>query len=93
MGSREGAAPLGFSLVMLQVYYSMDQVLLGLLTNKAEVGQYAAAAKLPVVLSGFTAIWLSAVYPHASKLFTHDPMRCGANSEASLRSASWRPCH
>jgi O-antigen/teichoic acid export membrane protein/cell division septum initiation protein DivIVA len=69
----KGAAPLGFSLVMLQVYYSMDQVLLGLLTNKAEVGQYAAAAKLPVVLSGFTAIWLSAVYPHASKLFTHDP--------------------
>ena len=69
----KGAAPLGFSLVMLQVYYSMDQVLLGLLTNKAEVGQYAAAAKVPVVLSGFTAIWVSAVYPHASRLFTHDP--------------------
>jgi O-antigen/teichoic acid export membrane protein len=68
----KGAAPLGFSLVMLQVYYSMDQVLLGLLTNKAEVGQYAAAAKLPTVLGGFIAIWVSAVYPHASKLFTHD---------------------
>jgi O-antigen/teichoic acid export membrane protein len=67
------AAPLGFSLVMLQIYWSMDQVLLGLLTNKAEVGQYAAAAKLPVVLSGFSAIWVSAVYPHASKLFKHDP--------------------
>ena len=67
------AAPLGFSLVMLQIYWSMDQVLLGLLTNKAEVGQYAAAAKLPVVLSGFIQIWVSAVYPHASKLFTHDP--------------------
>ncbi len=66
------AAPLGFSLVMLQIYWSMDQVLLGLLTNKTEVGQYAAAAKLPAVLSGFIAIWLSAVYPHASKLFTHD---------------------
>jgi O-antigen/teichoic acid export membrane protein len=68
----KGAAPLGFSLIMLQVYYSMDQVLLGLLTNKAQVGQYAAAAKLPAVLGGFTAIWVSAVYPHASKLFTHD---------------------
>jgi O-antigen/teichoic acid export membrane protein len=67
------AAPLGFSLVMLQIYWSMDQVLLGLLTNKAEVGQYAAAAKLPVVLSGFIQIWVSAVYPHASKLFTRDP--------------------
>ena len=67
------AAPLGFSLVMLQIYWSMDQVLLGFLTNKAEVGQYAAAAKLPVVLSGFIQIWVSAVYPHASKLFTHDP--------------------
>jgi O-antigen/teichoic acid export membrane protein len=67
------AAPLGFSLVMLQIYWSMDQVLLGFLTDKAQVGQYAAAAKLPVVISGFIAIWLSAVYPHASKLFTHDP--------------------
>ena len=67
------AAPLGFSLVMLQIYWSMDQVLLGLLTNKTEVGQYAAAAKLPAVLSGFIAIWVSAVYPHASKLFTHQP--------------------
>jgi O-antigen/teichoic acid export membrane protein len=68
----KGAAPLGFSLIMLQVYYSMDQVLLGLLTNKAEVGQYAAAAKLPAVLGGFIAIWVSAIYPHASKLFMHD---------------------
>ena len=57
---------------MLQIYYSMDQVLLGLLTNKTEVGQYAAAAKLPAVLSGFIVIWMSAVYPHASKLFTQD---------------------
>ena len=67
------AAPLGFSLVMLQIYWSMDQVLLGFLTDKSQVGQYAAAAKLPVVLSGFIQIWVSAVYPHASKLFTHDP--------------------
>jgi O-antigen/teichoic acid export membrane protein len=66
------AAPLGFSLIMLQVYWSMDAVLLGLLTNKAEVGQYAAAAKLPTVISGFIAIWVSAVYPHASQLFTQD---------------------
>jgi O-antigen/teichoic acid export membrane protein len=68
----KGAAPLGFSLIMLQIYFSMDQVLLGLLTNKTQVGQYAAAAKLPVVLSGFIVIWMSAVYPHASKLFTQD---------------------
>jgi O-antigen/teichoic acid export membrane protein/cell division septum initiation protein DivIVA len=68
----KGAAPLGFSLIMLQVYWSLDQVLLGLLTNKAEVGQYAVAAKLPMVISGFAQIWVSAIYPHASKLFTHD---------------------
>jgi O-antigen/teichoic acid export membrane protein len=69
----KSAAPLGFSVIMLQIYYSMDQVLLGLLTNKAEVGQYAAAGKVPAVLSGFVVIWMSALYPHASKLFTHDP--------------------
>jgi len=69
------AAPLGFSVIMLQIYWSMDQVLLGLLTGKTEVGQYAAAAKLPTVLSGFIGIWVSAVYPHASKLFRSDPDR------------------
>jgi O-antigen/teichoic acid export membrane protein len=80
------AAPLGFSLVMLQIYYSMDQVLLGFLTDKSQVGQYAAAAKLPVVLGGFIQIWVSAVYPHASKLFTHDPdaLRCQLGSFTSL---------
>jgi O-antigen/teichoic acid export membrane protein len=87
------AAPLGFSLIMLQIYLSMDQVLLGLLANKTQVGQYAAAAKLPVVISGFIAIWVSAVYPHASKLFTHDPdaLRRQLGSFTSLSVVGARP--
>ena len=87
------AAPLGFSVIMIQIYYSMDQVLLGLLTNKTEVGQYAAAAKVPAVFSDFVVIWMSAVYPHASKLFTHDreTLRVQLGSFTSLGIASALP--
>jgi O-antigen/teichoic acid export membrane protein len=87
------AAPLGFSVIMIQIYYSMDQVLLGLLTNRTEVGQYAAAAKVPAVFSDFVVIWMSAVYPHASKLFTHDPetLRSQLGSFTSLGIAAALP--
>ena len=66
------SAPIGFSLVMVQVYYSIDQILLGYLKGNHEVGQYAAAAKLPIVIAGFTALWASALYPHASRVFQRD---------------------
>jgi len=67
------SAPIGFSLVMVQVYYSIDQILLGYLKDTAVVGQYAAAAKLPIVIAGFTMLWASALYPHASRVFQRDP--------------------
>ena len=58
---------------MVQVYYSIDQILLGYLKGNGDVGQYAAAAKLPIVIAGFTMLWASALYPHASRVFQHDP--------------------
>jgi O-antigen/teichoic acid export membrane protein len=76
------AAPLGFSLVMLQIYWSMDQVLLGLLTNKAEVGQYADSSRSGCPRSIRTR-------PSSSRM---TPTPCAASSEASPRSASWWPC-
>jgi O-antigen/teichoic acid export membrane protein len=66
------SAPFGFSLVMVQVYYSIDQILLGYLRENEDVGQYAAAAKLPIVLMGFTALWATALYPHATRVFEQD---------------------
>ena len=56
----KAAAPLGLAVIMIQIYYSMDQVLLGLLTNRAEVGRYAAAAKVPAVFIDFVVVWMSA---------------------------------
>jgi O-antigen/teichoic acid export membrane protein len=67
------SAPIGFSLVMLQIYYSFDAILLGYLKNTGEVGQYSAAAKLPVVMAGLLTVWASALYPHATKLYKRDP--------------------
>lgn len=69
----KAAAPLGLAVIMIQIYYSMDQVLLGLLTNRAEVGRYAAAAKVPAVFIDFVVVWMSAVYPHASRLLVREP--------------------
>jgi O-antigen/teichoic acid export membrane protein len=64
--------PIGFSLVMLQVYYSVDQVLIGYLKDNEEVGLYAAATKIPFMLIAFSTLWATALYPHASQLFERD---------------------
>lgn len=60
--------PLGFSFAMIAVYYSIDSVLLGYMKDTATVGQYSVAYKIPLALITFTAMWSSALYPHASAL-------------------------
>lgn len=65
--------PIGISFAMIQIYYSIDSVLLGYLRNTADVGQYAVAYRLPLGLFAFAAIWVAVVYPHASAMSVKDP--------------------
>jgi O-antigen/teichoic acid export membrane protein len=62
------SVPLGVSVVLTQVYYSIDSVMLGYLKNDAAVGIYGVAYKIPLALTAFTLLWLQALYPHAAAM-------------------------
>jgi O-antigen/teichoic acid export membrane protein len=64
--------PFGASLVMIQIYLSLDFVLLGYLVSNAAVGEYTAAAKIPIALNGLSTVWIAILYPHAAALFQAD---------------------
>jgi O-antigen/teichoic acid export membrane protein len=71
----KASIPIGISFAMIQVYYSIDSVLLGYLRDTEAVGQYAVAYRVPLGVFAFAAIWVAVVYPHASALFIKDPER------------------
>ena len=58
--------PFAASIVMIQLYYTADFVLLGLLATSADVGQYLVAYKLPLVVVGLASLWITVFYPHAA---------------------------
>lgn len=66
------SVPLGVSVVLTQVYYSIDSVMLGYLKNDAAVGIYGVAYKIPLALTAFTLLWLQALYPHAAAMDERD---------------------
>jgi O-antigen/teichoic acid export membrane protein len=66
------SVPIGIAFVMIQVYYSIDSVMLGYLRDTADVGQYAVAYKIPLALTAISGIWIQALYPHAAALFERD---------------------
>jgi O-antigen/teichoic acid export membrane protein len=71
----KASLPIGISFAMIQVYYSIDSVLLGYLKDTEAVGQYAVAYRVPLGVWAFAALWVAVVYPHASAMFVKDPER------------------
>jgi O-antigen/teichoic acid export membrane protein len=61
------ALPLGVSIILIQIIYSIDIVMLGFMKSDVEVGYYNAAYKiiLPLILVG--SIYFDAVFPVLSK--------------------------
>jgi O-antigen/teichoic acid export membrane protein len=66
------SAPIGLAFVMIQVYYSVDSIMLGYLRGTADVGQYAVAYKIPLAVTAISGLWVQALYPHAAALFDRD---------------------
>jgi O-antigen/teichoic acid export membrane protein len=56
------------SLVMIQVYYSSDIVILGYRLNYHAVGLYSASERLPIAAAVVSSLWVSVFYPHAAQL-------------------------
>ena len=63
------ALPLGISMVMIQVMYSIDTVLLGFLRTDAEVGYYNAAYKIILFVISVGAVYFDAIFPLASNYY------------------------
>jgi len=69
--------PFGMSLIMIQVYYSLDTVILGYLRSTYEVGQYGVGYKIVSAVLAFSGVWVSVVFPHASRLYRSDHAQLG----------------
>jgi O-antigen/teichoic acid export membrane protein len=64
--------PFAWSLVMIQIYYSIDTLMLGYLGNSAQVGEYGIAYRLPQSATTLIAVWVVAQYPALAARATSD---------------------
>ncbi|MDQ3700730.1 MAG: flippase [Chloroflexota bacterium] len=63
---------IGASLLMVNVYYSADSIMLGYLRGQEAVGQYGVAYKIPLNIITLAGVWFAAFYPYAAELFGRD---------------------
>jgi O-antigen/teichoic acid export membrane protein len=69
--ARASIAP-GASLVMIQIYYASDVVILGYMSGDHAVGIYSTATRLPLAATVFASLWVTVFYPHAAQLAKDD---------------------
>lgn len=63
------AIPLGFSSIMIQVYYNIDTVMLGFMKDEEAVGFYNAAYKIVLLLIGIAGITVMVLLPVISRMY------------------------
>ncbi len=63
------ALPLGISIILIEVIYSIDTIMLGFMRTNVEVGYYNAAYKLILPLIMVGSIYFDAVFPVISKYY------------------------
>jgi O-antigen/teichoic acid export membrane protein len=63
------ALPLGFSIIMIQVIYNIDTVMLGFMRSDAEIGYYNAAYRIIFPLTVISAVYFDAIFPVLSKYY------------------------
>jgi polysaccharide transporter, PST family len=74
MASRlRGGLPFLYSLAMLQLYVSIDIIMLGHFRSARQVGIYAVANRLPSALIVLANVWINAFFPHAATQVAANP--------------------
>ncbi len=61
--------PMGFSLVVTQIYYNLDTIMLGFMKGEKEVGWYNAAYKIVLMFIGFAGLFGNSLFPALSRLY------------------------
>jgi len=64
------ALPIGFSLIMIQIFYNIDTVMLGFMRSDEEVGYYNAAYKIIMLLILASGAYHDAIFPVISNYYT-----------------------
>lgn len=70
-----GSLAMGYVSVMLSIYGTIDQIMLGYFSNAYDVGEYAAASKIPGAVGSFADSWTAVVFPHSANLGATDRRR------------------
>lgn len=65
--------PFGAILAMMQVYWALGLLLLGIIGSTRDAGLYGVAQRLPQVLVTLVALWMSTMYPHSAALYRTAP--------------------
>lgn len=61
--------PMGFSFIMITIYYNFDQVMLGFMKGEEVVGWYSAAYKPVLMIGGVFNLYMPTIFPLVSKYF------------------------
>lgn len=61
--------PIGFSLIMAQIFYNIDTVMLGFMRSDEEVGYYNAAYKIIMLLIFVIGVYHDAIFPVISNYY------------------------
>ena len=61
--------PMGFSLILIQIYYNLDTIMLGFIKGEKEVGWYNAAYKIILLFIGFASLFGNALFPVLSRYY------------------------
>lgn len=63
------ALPIGFSLLMAQIFYNIDTVMIGFMRSSEEVGYYNAAYKIIMLLIFVIGVYHDAIFPVISNYY------------------------
>jgi O-antigen/teichoic acid export membrane protein len=65
--------PFSWSLMMVQVYYTTDFLILGYLKGTTAVGRYGVAYRVPTIVISVILVWGSAAYPYLASRAVSEP--------------------
>lgn len=66
---------MSYASVMVTIYGSIDQVMVGYLSTAYDAGEYAAAYRIPNAVGTFAGSWFAVIFPHSAVLGESDPGR------------------
>jgi O-antigen/teichoic acid export membrane protein len=83
------ALPLGISFFLIQLYYNLDMIMLGLMRGPEAVGWYSAAYKIFWIIYGFFLLWQTAVFPEVTRRLHENISRAGEFLQRYVRITLW----